>query len=269
MRTAAVALSLILLTGCRASPNIERVTADSKTQLQHELTKNYAEKNATVQKVSLVLTTAPKYEGEATIAFDNSTFTVPLAVTSDGLTTLVTTDDQKLASGFELILQRDLANLEGKYSDYILNPAMFDRMPASLAKADFVARLSVVALIKSDDHYYFGSGCAQHECGMNETAWVIDKTTGKGAALIMKYKPDDPGLSEADQRAQHTAEVAHSLVTQDATEAKALASHNYFQLYGAALDNLPPPLAAWADQHGMTKMNVGSDVPPAYQAPQK
>jgi hypothetical protein len=71
---------LILLTGCRASPNIERVTDDTNTQLQHELTKDYSEKNATVQKVSLVQTTAPKYEGEATIAFDNSTFTVPLAV---------------------------------------------------------------------------------------------------------------------------------------------------------------------------------------------
>lgn len=270
MRTAVVALSLVLLTGCRASPNIERVTADSRIELQRELSKNYAEKDATVQKVSLVMIVPPKYEGEATIAYDYSTFTVPLAVTSDGLVTIVTANDQKLRAGFQTVLQHDLARLEGKYSDYILSRVMFARMPASLqaAKAEFAKRLNVVAPIESDEHFYFGAGNAQHEGGMNEAAWVIDKATGKGAALIMKYSSDDHNLSEADQQAQHVGDVAHSIFTQDATEAAALASHNSFQLYGATLDDLPPPLAAWGEEHGMNKFNVGSSDVPDYQAPQ-
>jgi hypothetical protein len=46
-----------------------------------------------------------------------------------------------------LALQHDLAALVGKYSDYVVSPAMFDMMPGSLktaAKADFIARLQVV-----------------------------------------------------------------------------------------------------------------------------
>jgi outer membrane murein-binding lipoprotein Lpp len=242
MRIAVVAISVILLSGCHQSPNIDNVAADAKSQFQRQLNQDYADKHATVQKVSVVQTTGPKYEGEATIAAYNSTFTVPLIVTSDGKTTLVIADGQKLATGFELALQHDLANLVGKYSDYVLSPAMFDRMPGSLkaAKADFSARLNVVSPIDSDGRYYFGCGCAPHECTMNEAAWAIDKMTGKGAALIVKYIPDKPGMT----------------------------SHENFQLYGATMENLPPPLAAWADQQGMTEMNVVPDIP-AYQSPQK
>jgi outer membrane murein-binding lipoprotein Lpp len=242
MRIVVVAILVALLSGCHQSPNIDTVAADAKAELQRQLNQDYTDKQATVQKVSVVQTTAPKYEGEATIAAYNSIFTVPLVVTSDGKTTLVTTDAQKLATQFESALQHDLATLRGKYSDYILSPAMFDLMPASLraVKNDFSARLNVVSPIDSDGRYYFGSGCAPHECTMNEAAWAIDKITGKGAAVIVKYIPDSPGM----------------------------ASHENFQLYGATMENLPPPLAAWADQQGMTVMNVVPDTP-IYQAPQK
>jgi outer membrane murein-binding lipoprotein Lpp len=242
MRMIAVAVSLILLSGCNQSPNIDVVAASAKAQFQRQLNQDFADEQATVQKVSLVQTRPPKYEGEAIIAAYNSTFTVPLVITSDGKTTLVTADSQKLASGFESALQHDLAILAGKYSDYILSPTMFELMPASLkgAKADFSARLGVISPIDSDGRYYFGSGCAPHECTMNEAAWVIDKITGKSAAVIMKYIPDTP----------------------------VIASHENFQLYGATMGNLPPPLASWANQQGMTEMNVVSDIP-VYQAPQK
>lgn len=241
MRIVLVAISVILLSGCHQSPNIDNVAADAKAEFQRQLNQDYADKHAMVQQVSVVQAAAPKYEGEATIAAYNSIFTVPLIVTSDGKTTLVTTDGQKLATGFELALQHDLATLVGKYSDYILSPAMFKLMPGSLkaVKADFSARLNVVSPIDSDGRYYFGSGCAPHECTMNEAAWAIDKMTGNGAAVIVKYIPDSPGM----------------------------ASHENFQLYGATMETLPPPLAVWADQQGMTEMNVVPDIP-AYQSPQ-
>ena len=242
MRIAVAAISVILLSGCNPSPSVDKVAADAQAQFQRQLNHEYADKHATVQKVSVVLTTAPKYEGEATIVAYNSTFAVPLMITSDGKTTLVTADGQKLATGFELALQHDLATLVGKYSDYVLSPAMFDMMPPSLkaAKGDLIARLNVVSPVDSDGSYYFGTGCAPHECGTNEAAWVIDKTTGKGTAVIMKYSAARPGM--------------------DAEET--------FSLYGATKDNLPSPLAVWADQHGMTEMNVVPDSP-TYQPPQK
>ncbi len=241
MRIVPVAILVILLSGCHQSPNIDNVAADAKAEFQRQLNQDYADKHAMVQHVSVVQAAAPKYEGEATIAAYNSIFTVPLIVTSDGKTTLVTTDGQKLATGFELALQHDLATLTDKYSDYILSPAMFNFMPGSLkaVKADFSSRLNVVSPVDSSGNYYFGSGCAPHECTMNEAAWAIDKMTGNGAAVIVKYIPDSPGM----------------------------ASHENFQLYGATMETLPPPLAAWADQQGMTEMNVVPDIP-GYQSPQ-
>jgi hypothetical protein len=218
------------------------VTAEAKAKLQGQLNEEYADEHASVQKISVVQTTAPKYEGEATIAAYNSTFTVPLTVTSDGDTTLVTADGQKLAAGFASALQQDLATLTGKYSDYIMSPAMFQMMPASLkeAKADFVARLGVVTPIASEGRYYFGTGCAPHECGENEVAWAIDKMTGKGAAVIMKNTLARPGMD----------------------------AETTFSLYGATAENLPTPLAAWADQNGMTGWNMVPETP-IYQLPPK
>jgi hypothetical protein len=270
MRVIVVATSVVLLAGCRLSPNIDKVGADAKAQFQSQLNHEYGDTHAIVQKVSVVKTVAPKYEAEATIIVYNSTFTVPLTVTSDGNTTLVTAGDQKLAAEFGSALQRELANLQGKYSDYIINPAMFDMMPSSLkaAKSDFVARLNVVTPIDSEGRYYFGTGCAPHECTMNEAAWAIDKMTGKGTAVIMKYVPDLPGVSASDQRAHHFGDLAQSIATNDAAAKTSLASHETFLLFGATMDNLPPPLAAWAEQHGLTGMNVVNDIP-AYQPPQK
>jgi hypothetical protein len=54
-------------TGCHRSPNIYQVAADAKSQLQRQMNQDYADKHATVQNISVVQTTAPKYEGEATL----------------------------------------------------------------------------------------------------------------------------------------------------------------------------------------------------------
>jgi outer membrane murein-binding lipoprotein Lpp len=223
----------MMLSGCHSSPSIKQVATDTKTQLQGQLNQDFADKRATVQNVSMVQTTAPKYEGEATIAAYNQTFTVPLIVTSDGKTTLVTADAQKLSNGFETALERDLAILNGKYSDHIIRSDIFEMMPASLkaAKADFAARLETVAPIESDGRYFFGSGCKAHECTKNEAAWVIDKITGKGAAVIMKDEPANLAMS----------------------------AHLDFHLYGVIDGEFPHPLLEWAEQRGMTNMNVASD----------
>jgi len=70
-----------------------------------------------------------------------------------------------------------------------------------------------------------------HECGMNEAAWVIDTTTNKGTAVIMKYIPDVEGMS--------------SLKTLSYMARQWIIYHR--------------PLAAWATKQGMTEMNVVSE----------
>jgi hypothetical protein len=104
-------------------------------------------------------------------------------------------------------------------------------MPTSLKganRADFVERLDVVVPIVFDGRYYFGTGCKAHECNSNEAAWVIDKTTGRGTAAVMKESLDAGGAS----------------------------SHEEFEIYGTTVDNLPPPLQTWANQKGMTQINA-------------
>ena len=233
MRIVLVAISAMLLSGCHQSPNINDVATDAKAELQRQLNHDYTDKHATVQKISVVQTAAPKYEGEATIAAYNSIFTIPLIVTSDGKTTLVTADSQKLATGFELALQHDLATLDGKYSDYILSPALFNMMPGSLkaVKADFSTRLKVVSPIDSDGRYYFGSGCAPHECTMNEAAWTIDKNTGKGAAIIMV-------ANAPMNRDEHVGEKAQAIASGKGIRAMD-SDEKTFRLYGATMESLP------------------------------
>jgi hypothetical protein len=125
------------------------------------------------------------------------------------------------------------------YSDCVLESETFDYMPASLkaAKEDFATRLSVVSpIVETEDGYYFGSGCAAHECGVNEAAWVINKTTGKSAAIIMRYRPTIPGAMTASET---------------------------FELYGTIhSDGIPTPLADWAVEHGMTEGNVVQEQEP-------
>lgn len=243
MRRFELAMYLVLLAGCHSSPSIDTVTAETKTELQRQLDQSYADKHSTAEKVSLIQTTAAKYEGQAMIAAYHSTFDVPLKVTSDGNTTLVTVDDQQLQNGFQTALQHTLAPMAGKYSDYIVTPAIFELMPVTLQaqKAKVMERLEVIMPIDSDDRYYFGSGCKAHECTMNEVAWTIDKTTGEGAAAIMEYIPESSGMD----------------------------AHELFHLYGTTLDHLPHPLTVWAAQNDMNESNVVLDTPSYQPPPQK
>ena len=228
-------LAALLVTGCRSNTNSLTIS-----EFQRHLNQAHANDHGVVKAVSLVQTTKTNYEGEATVAAYNSTFTVPLTVTSDGRTVLVATDDLKLTFEFMAAFQRDVAALKGKYSDYILSPAMFEFMPTELkaARADFTARLSVVGPIVETNDYYFGSGCMAHECGDNAAAWTVDKTTGEGVAIVEIDNPAIPGGMEA---------------------------HKTFELYGAT-DEIPKPLYYWATQDGMTEGNVAT-IGPAYRSP--
>ena len=243
MRRLELAMFLMLLAGCHSSPSINTVTAEAKTELQRQLDQSYADRHSTVEKVSLIQTTAPKYKGQATIAAYHSKFDLPLKVTSDGNTTLVTVEDQPLQNGFQTALQHTLAPMAGKYSDYIVTPAIFELMPTTLQaqKAKLMEQLVVIVPIDSDDRYYFGSGCKAHFCTQDEAAWVIDKSTGRGAAVIMEYVPERSGMD----------------------------AHELFHLYGTTIDHLPQPLAAWANERGMTEANVELEMPSYQPPPQK
>lgn len=232
---------MVALLGCDRTPSIDNVAAGARAQLQNQVQRDFSAYRLTVQKIDVVALGTPKYSGIATIALRSATFTVPLEITSDGKTTIVSADDRTIAMSMASAIQAQLSVLNGKYSDYVVAPAVFGFFPDSLKsqKAEFVERLSVVTPVVSDRDFYFGSGCMAHECGSNEAAWVIEKDTGAAAAIVMKELPNGPGETSF---------------------------HLTFHIYGTTAATLPEALAEWAADHGMTTTNVVEDVP-AYQAP--
>jgi hypothetical protein len=86
--------AIIGLAGCERFPSPEKVAADAKVGLQAQLDREYTRTLPVVQKVEVVKLTAPKYDGSATITANDTTFTVPVAITSDGKTTILAVDDQ-------------------------------------------------------------------------------------------------------------------------------------------------------------------------------
>jgi hypothetical protein len=180
MKHLAIVVVVIGLTGCKPAPSNEKVAAEAKERLQAQLDHDHAGSHLSVQKIEVVKLSAPKYEGDATIEANGTTFDIPVAVTSDGETTIVAVDDQKLNAELLSSLQHRLAVLGTKYSDYVLTPTIFEIFPAYLkaAKTDFADRLQVIGPIASDQEFYFGSGCMAHQCGSDGAAWSINKKTG-------------------------------------------------------------------------------------------
>ena len=74
-----------------------------------------------------------------------------------------------------------LAALNNQYSDAVLKPPYIGLFPAALTGdktnlASFTGRLQTVVPIELQGGFYFGTGCASHDCGFpgNNTAYAID-----------------------------------------------------------------------------------------------
>jgi len=231
------------LYSCSRGPSTEMVVGKTKLELQHQLDARFAEKQAVVVGVRLVSVDKNKWNGSATIAIQGSSVDLPVSVTSDSLTTIVTFDDQIFAAVIQTAMHNRFAILEGKYADFVLDPKIFGSFSQTLVrdKKSFVERLQVIGPIKHIGSIYFGSGCMAHNCTLQDAAWTIDESSGVGKAIVLQ--------------------------TYDAQGA--MPQNRVFRLYGASsADELPAPLAEWAQQEGMTAMNITPDVP-MYQAPPK
>jgi len=144
-----------------------------------------------------------------------------------------------------------LAALNNQYSDAVLKAPYIDLFPAALTSdrtnlANFTGRLQTVVPIELQGGYYFGTGCASHDCGFpgNNAAYAIDSQTGVAAVVIMitdwSSAPVGPSSGPPPPPPPTT-----------------------FQVFGAQPNGLPPPLAGWAAQNGMTAANVRAVPPPS------
>ena len=110
-----------VLAGCHQPPDMTKVGLDAKTSLQHQFDINRNSDHLIVRKVDAVAVSPPKFDGTATIVSQGAVFTIPVAITTDGKTTIVAPDDNRLASGILSALQARISVLKGKYADFVLS----------------------------------------------------------------------------------------------------------------------------------------------------
>lgn len=229
---------IVLLVAGRSRPvDTAKVASGAVVELQKSLSQEYGAQRFTVGKVAVVETASRKYDGTAAISEKGISFPLPVAITSDGSTTLVQWDHDKLEQAASRAIAAYLAGMKDRYSDEILKDTYARFLPASLEmrKAEFRERLQTVIPIKFADGFYFGSGCKAHECGSEEAAWAIKASDGSVAIIVMEQFPG-PG-------------------TPAAREIKG--TRPEFFVSGASKTDIPPPLRDWAEGNGMTDMNVG------------
>ena len=240
-------IALLPLAACHSKASIDSIRQTAAAKLQQQLDGDFGPGKAKVSAVELVETSAPHYDGSATVRVGAQSVSLPVQVTSDGKTTLVSADDAKIGTAITASGQSAMAVLNGKYADYVLSPAIFSRLPAELRanRATFAERLQVVDPIEHEDGGYFGSGCLPHECGSDGAAWFISDDGSSAAAVIMET--DHP-------TAYGAATGAPDTIT--------------FHVYGAQPADLPGALAGWASDNGMNNGNIASDAP-TYVPPAK
>ena len=106
----------------------------------------------------------------------------------------------------------DLSSYVGQHPSEIFNEVYVQEKFKVLLGDDydrFVMNINVASELELQDNFYFGSGCAAHLCGIDESAFAIDTETG---------------------------EVFASIITSGET----------IQAFGVTTEqNLPPPLYAW------------------------
>lgn len=246
MKQAVIILLALVLCSCTTKPDLSKIKRDATAKLQAQVDASFGTGKAKVSAIELVQTTPPRYEGAATIAIGGKSTVLPVAVTSDGETTIITADESKIGA---LLKQKEaaaVATLADKYSDYIFSPSLFARMPERLQrdKALFKGRMEVIVPIEEVADGYLGTGCKAHSCGSDEAAWFLSKDGVTAAAVIMETSyPTELGQKSG---------IEPSLV---------------FHIYGATEKTLPSPLAQWASDKGMSHMNIAGDgveyLPPA------
>ncbi len=245
----AVAASLAALLGlaaCKPAPTIAEIDAAAKVQLQQDLDAGFAGRKLSVEIVTLVSQQGAHYAGTATIGAGTFTFATPVQVTFDATGTRVELDRASLAARLRQDLAGRISGLDGKYSDFVLDPGLIALFPDALAGdkdalAQFAGRLQTVVPVVRNGDVYFGSGCAPSDCGQfgNMAAWTIDANSGAAIAIVMITAPIPPAPN-APPAGPGPPAVSTS-----------------FKLYGGKADSLPQPLAQWASINGMTADNAG------------
>ena len=76
----------------------------------------------------------------------------------------------------------DLSRYLGKHPTEVLNDSFVQKKTKALLGNEygrFFENLSVASELELKGNFYMGSGCAPHNCGSDESAFVINKDTGE------------------------------------------------------------------------------------------
>lgn len=245
MKIILAAFLAFALCSCSTAPNAADIEEDVEAKLQAQIDVEIGKGIARVNSIELVETTSPRFEGAATIIAGGRTVLLPIAVISDGDTAIVTADYGRIRIALEAAQAASIAALAGKYSDYILTPSIFARMPERLQrdKELLAGRLETVVPVDDVGNGYIGTGCKTGSCGMDEATWFLSKDGTQAAAIIMETSaPTEAGVASGFQ------------------------PHLIFHVYSTEGRRLPPPLLEWSAERGMSSTNIAGEgaryVPP-------
>ena len=240
MKNARWLLLALCLASCDGADNTAHISQQASTKLQSLLDANFGEGHAKIEKIDFVRVEGTKFNGSASISSRGTTFTVPVAITSDGKTTIITTNEDELGERLAKTMEKWLSTLKDRYSNHVLEKDFIVLFPKTL-QADrtlFGDHLQVATPILSDGDYYFGTGCFPHRCGSDQAAWAVNKRDGSAAAIVMQTLVGVEG---------------------------GMPEHVRFRVYSPLGEPLPVPLSQWGQENGMTSMNVVTD-PAKYEA---
>lgn len=212
-------------------PNTQTIGRQVGTQLQQQIDSTFREKPGEVEVATMTIVhdTGHKYEGLAEVAAYGGRVPLRLSVVADVHNAIYNISPSAWSRFEQGVYAQKLAPLTSDanfvYSNVAVdNATILSCFPSSLKKdrQEFAERLATVDPVVRRGIYFIGTGCKAHECGSEQAAWAINSTTGKGVAIIQTV--DRMGSEE-------------------------------FSVYGAQIEQLPPPLLEWAIQSGMTDMN--------------
>ena len=172
-----------------------------------KFTVSFMKKGETEEPVTFV------FHREGLLTWKLSALRLPNLKTKEGLANPIA-QVQQITLQPQLI---DLSRYLGKHPTEVLNDSIVQKKIKALVGNEygrFFENLSVASDLELKGNFYMGSGCAPHNCGIEESAFIINKETGEVIVSIL-------------------------------SDGKAIKSFGI-----TSEQNLPAPLYVWYKEHG-------------------
>ncbi|WP_310630787.1 hypothetical protein [Paraburkholderia sp.] len=217
-------------------PSNDKIAGDVQQQIQAKVQNDLklGAPDVKVEGITVVNQNGSEYAAAGNLDAFGVKIPLNFKVLADREHTIIQADTDSWRAIEDATNRARLQQLDGKYSDKAATiPSIFALFPPALQarRTEFTDRLETISSIHTYGPYLFGQGCKAHECLSDETAWVINKNTGKAYAILLETSPPTNTPN--------------------------------FYIFGGELQELPSILVDWAADKGMTEINYGIEHDPS------